>query len=192
MSIGFWWATGLQADTAYWGPIVGQMLFLGAGLTMTSAPATEAILGSLPKEKAGVGSAVNDTTRELGGTLGVAVIGSVFSSIYGPRLVEALSGLPIPAEALEIAEGSVQGAVAVAEQAPPVAQPIILDAARGAFLDGMSSGITVAAVLTAIGSVVAVLFLPAREVSPDHPDVPADLAVVETDAAVPVTRVGRA
>jgi EmrB/QacA subfamily drug resistance transporter len=176
MSIGFWWASTLTADTAYWGPIVGQMLFLGAGLTMTSATATEAILGSLPKEKAGVGSAVNDTTRELGGTLGVAVIGSVFSSVYGPKLVEALSGLPIPAPALEIAESSVQGAVAVAEQAPEVARPIILDAARGAFLDGMSSGITVAAVLTAVGAVVALAFLPARAVSPEHPDVPEDLA----------------
>jgi EmrB/QacA subfamily drug resistance transporter len=176
MSIGFWWATTLTAETAYWGPIVAQMLFLGAGLTMTSAPATEAILGSLPREKAGVGSAVNDTTRELGGTLGVAVIGSVFSSVYGPRLVEALAGLPIPAAALEVAESSVQGAVAVAEQAPEQARPLILDAARGAFLDGMSSGITVAAVLTAIGSVVALAFLPARAVSPEHPDVPADLA----------------
>ena len=58
------------------------MVLLGVGLGATTAPATESIMGSLSADKAGVGSAVNDTTRELGGTLGVAIIGSVFSSIY--------------------------------------------------------------------------------------------------------------
>ena len=89
MSIGFFWASTLGADTPYWTVVVPQMVLIAAGLTLTTAPATEAILGSLPKEKAGVGSAVNDTTRELGGTLGVAVVGSVFSSLYGPELVGA-------------------------------------------------------------------------------------------------------
>lgn len=177
MSIGFAWASTLTADTPYWGPVVGQMLLLGAGLTMTTAPATEAILGSLPKEKAGVGSAVNDTTRELGGTLGVAVVGSVFSSVYGPELVQKLAGLPIPAPALEIARSSVQGAVAVAERAPEAGRPLILDAARASFLDGMTAGIRVAAVMTLVGAVAALIWLPARAVSPDHPDVPDDLAV---------------
>ena len=70
-----------SASTPYL-EIVGQMIFLGVGLGVTTAPATESIMGSLSADKAGVGSAVNDTTRELGGTLGVAVIGSVFSSVY--------------------------------------------------------------------------------------------------------------
>ena len=176
MSIGFFWASTLQADTPYWGPIVGQMVLMGAGLTMTTAPATEAILGSLPKEKAGVGSAVNDTTRELGGTLGVAVVGSVFSSLYGPRLVERLAGLPIPAEALAAAESSVQAAVGVAEQAPAAGRPIILQAASDAFLHGKAGGIRVAGAAAAVGAIAAALFLPARAVSVDHPDIPADLA----------------
>ncbi len=177
MSVGFAWASTLTADTPYWGPLVAQMVLLGAGLTMTTAPATEAILGSLPKEKAGVGSAVNDTTRELGGTLGVAVVGSVFSSVYGPELVEKLSGLPIPAPALEIARSSVQGAVEVAARAPEAGRPLILDAARDAFLHGMALGVRVAAAMTLIGAVGALIWLPARAVSPDHPDVPDDLAV---------------
>ena len=181
MSIGFFWASTLQADTSYWGVVVPQMVLLGAGLTLTTAPATEAILGSLPKEKAGVGSAVNDTTRELGGTLGVAAIGSVFSSLYGPELVRRLSGLPIPADALEAARSSVQAAAVVAEQAPPAGRPIILDAATNAFLDGLSGGVRVAGVATVLGAIAAALFLPSREVSPDHPDVPADLAAIVTD-----------
>lgn len=107
---------------------------------MTSAPATKAILGALPRSKAGVGSAVNDTTRELGGTLGVAVVGSVFASVYGPGLVDGLAGLPVPPEALVTARGSVQGAVEVAARAPEIAPPVILDAARTAFLDGLAAG----------------------------------------------------
>ena len=62
------------------------MVLLGGGLGLTTAPATESIMGSLSADKAGVGSAVNDTTRELGGTLGVAIVGSVFASVYSGRL----------------------------------------------------------------------------------------------------------
>ncbi len=164
MSIGFAWASTLDVDTPYWSVIVPQMIFIAAGLTITTAPSTEAILGSLPKEKAGVGSAVNDTTRELGGTLGVAVVGSVFSSLYGPRLVERLSGLPIPADALAAARESVQAAAIVAERAPAEGRQIILDATRDAFMEGLHSGVRVAAVATALGAIAALVFLPARGV----------------------------
>lgn len=164
MSIGFAWASTLEADSPYWTVIVPQMVLIAAGLTLTTAPSTEAILGSLPKEKAGVGSAVNDTTRELGGTLGVAVVGSVFSSLYGPRLLERLSGLPIPAEALDAATESVQAAAMIAEMAPPEGRTLILDATRDAFLEGLHSGVRVAAVATAVGAVLALVFLPARGV----------------------------
>ena len=184
MTVGFLWASTLDAETAYWGPVVGSMVLMGVGLTMTTAPATDAILGSLPKEKAGVGSAVNDTTRELGGTLWVAVVGSVFSSIYGPRLFDALAGLPIPAEALDAAAGSVQVAAAVAEQAPPEGRQIILDAARSAFLDGMSSGVKVAALATGIGAVAALLFLPSQSIIPEQ-EFADDDAFAGDDAAAP-------
>jgi EmrB/QacA subfamily drug resistance transporter len=164
MSIGFAWASTLAADSPYWTVIVPQMVFIAAGLTLTTAPSTDAILGSLPKEKAGVGSAVNDTTRELGGTLGVAVVGSVFSSLYGPRLLERLSGLPIPDQALDAAAESVQAAAMIAEMAPPEGRTLILDATRDAFLEGLHSGVRVAAVATAVGAVLALVFLPARGV----------------------------
>ena len=59
---------------------------------MTMAPATESVMGSLPREKAGVGSAINDTTRQVGGALGVAIIGSVVSSVYGSKIASAASG----------------------------------------------------------------------------------------------------
>ena len=83
------WVSTSSASTGY-GTIAAQMVVLGTGMGLTSAPATEAIMGVVPKAKAGVGSAVNDATRLLGGTLGVAVIGSVYASLYASRLTSAL------------------------------------------------------------------------------------------------------
>jgi hypothetical protein len=162
MSAGFWVASTLTATTPYWGPVVISIVLIAAGLTATTAPSTESILGSLPREKAGVGSAMNDTTRELGGTLGVAVVGSVFSSVYGPRLVELLANLPIPGDALAAAQKSVQAAAAVAERAPDGARTIVLDAAVASFMDGLAAGSRVAAIATLLGALVAARFLPAH------------------------------
>jgi EmrB/QacA subfamily drug resistance transporter len=162
MAMGFVWAATLGADTAYWGPVVVSMLLIAVGLGLATAPATEAIMGSLPREKAGVGSAVNDTTRELGGTLGVAVMGSVFSSVYGPKIAELLQGTPLPSAAVSAARESVAAALAVAGQAPAVAQQGIVGAAQSAFLDGMHAGSWVAAGAAVVGGVLALAFLPAR------------------------------
>jgi len=187
MTIGFIWVSTVQPDTPYWGPLVFQMVLIGGGLTFTLAPSTEAILGSLPREKAGVGSAVNDTTRELGGTIGVAVVGSVFSSLYAPEILRLLSGLPIPAPALDAARQSVVAAAEVAAQAPEGAREVVLSAARDAFMHGFSTAILVTAGVTAVAAISAAVFLPARAVSPDHPDVPPDLAALvgETSQANP-------
>jgi EmrB/QacA subfamily drug resistance transporter len=162
MAAGFVLASTLDGGSRYWGPVVLSMLLIAGGLTFTTAPATDAIMGSLPRAKAGVGSAVNDTTRELGGTLGVAVVGSVFSSVYGPRLANALAGAPVPAPALNAAQESMAAAMAVAQQAPDGVRPALVDAARQAFLDGMASGSRVCAVAAGVGAVLALAFLPAR------------------------------
>ncbi len=152
-------------DTPY-AVIVLAMLFLGGGLGLVQAPATESIMGALPPAKAGVGSAVNDTTRELGGTLGVAIVGSVFSSIYGSRLADALRGTPVPDEVIELATESVGAARAVAEQAGaqvgPDAERFITDAVNSAFLDGWRVGSWVSAGVVLVGALLAWRFLPAR------------------------------
>lgn len=162
MAIGFVWV-GLRSevDTAYI-EIVGQMLFLGLGLGATTAPATESIMGSLSTDKAGIGSAVNDTTRELGGTLGVAIIGSVFSSLYVGSLNDAGGTFgQLPPEAQELTKESVGAARIVAEQLGPNAQPY-LDQVNTAFLSGLSVGCYVAAGVAFAGAVFASRFLPAR------------------------------
>lgn len=109
VSIGLLLMLRLEADTGY-APLLTSMMVLATGMGLTMAPATESIMGSLPPARAGVGSAVNDTTREVGGALGVAVLGSVLSSIFAGRMNETLASQPLPAEAAA-AEHSVTGAV---------------------------------------------------------------------------------
>ena len=140
------------------------MVVLGAGLGATTAPATESIMGSLSADKAGIGSAVNDTTRELGGTLGVAVIGSVFSSVYIGALDDGgadsvFAGLP--AEAQEITRESVGAAGFVARELGPNA-PAYLAEVNDAFLSGLTIGCLVAAGVAYAGALFASRFLPAR------------------------------
>ena len=156
-----WIALRVEVDTPYL-EIVGQMILLGAGLGSTTAPATESIMGSLVTDKAGVGSAVNDTTRELGGTLGVAIIGSVFSSVYIAALDNG-SGVfaQLPPDAQHATLDSVGAARVVAEGLGPNAQPFLAQVAD-AFLSGLSVGCFVAAGVAAAGAVFVSRFLPAR------------------------------
>jgi hypothetical protein len=124
-------------------------------------------MGSLPREKAGVGSAVNDISREIGGTLGVAVTGSVFVSMYSPKILELFNNIPglvpaLPDGVLEMAEESVGAAYAVAQQSPADAQPVVLQAVSDAFMHGFGRACLVVAIAALIGSAVALRFVPAR------------------------------
>ena len=141
-------------------------MFLGGGLGLIQAPATEAIMGSLPPAKAGVGSAVNDTARELGSTLGVAIVGSVFSSIYASKIGSALAGSPVPQQAIDIAKESVGGAEVVAhqagQQAGPQAESLVHTAINNSFVDGWHAGSWVCFGVVLVGALVAWKWLPAR------------------------------
>lgn len=164
MAVAFAWI-GLRndVDTSYL-EIVGQMVLLGIGLGSTTAPATESIMGSLSPERAGVGSAVNDTTRELGGTLGVAIIGSVFSSVYVRSLDDAGGTFAsLPPEVQDLTKESVAAARTIAAQLGGGAQPY-LDQVNAAFLSGLSVGCFVAARVAAAGALFAGRFLPARAI----------------------------
>ena len=130
------------------------MILIGVGLGATTAPATESIMGSLTTDKAGIGSAVNDTTRELGGTLGVAIIGSVFSSIYVNDLEDNDGVLQqLPPEAQQLTKDSVGAARTVAGQLGANTQPF-LDQVNDAFLAGLSAGSLVAAGVAAAGAIL--------------------------------------
>ncbi len=160
MAVAFTWISANSAITGY-PEIVGQMILLGGGLGLTTAPATESIMGSLSVDKAGIGSAVNDTTRELGGTLGVAVIGSVFSSVYADALAEGPVFTQLAAEAQVLTEESVGAAQIVASDLGPTG-PAYLTEVSDAFMAGFGVASLVVAFVAASGAMFAAKFLPAR------------------------------
>jgi EmrB/QacA subfamily drug resistance transporter len=127
---------------------------MGLGMANIMAPATDSIMGSLPRAKAGVGSAVNDTTRQVGGAVGVAVLGSILSSHYSSAIAHTLGPGMNPA----LAEGVGQ-AVGIGQAAGNTA---IVDAAREAFVGGMHIAAVVAGCVTLIAAAGVAKFLPAR------------------------------
>ena len=158
------WVTTATASTSYL-TIAAQMVVLGTGMGLTSAPATEAIMGVVPETKAGVGSAVNDATRLLGGTLGVAVIGSVYASLYASRLTGMLpSGLP--AAVVRTAHASVGAALSAAGKLSGLGHPALAAAVHGAassaFFDGFHTADYVSAGVAVVGAVMALALLPAQ------------------------------
>jgi EmrB/QacA subfamily drug resistance transporter len=142
------------------GGIAVRMMF-GVGMGFTMAPATESIMGSLPKAKAGVGSAVNDTTRQTGGALGVAVIGSVFAARYHAS-VRVPSGLP--AGAAPLVKDSIGRALAAVQgfHLPSTQAAAVHTAASDAFLVGMRTAVVVGAVVVAAAATVAFRYLPSH------------------------------
>ena len=158
------WVATASATTSY-GTIAAQMVLYGIGLGFTSAPATEAIMGVVPIDKAGVGSAVNDATRLLGGTLGVAAIGSIYASLYSARLTAALP-TRLPSPLAHSAHASVGAALQVAAGLSHVGQASLAreidSAASGAFIHGLSAGCLVAGGVALAGAIMAALLLPAQ------------------------------
>jgi len=159
-----WAALTLTPSTSY-ALIAVQMVVFGLGMGLTSAPATDSIMGAVSLGKAGVGSAVNDSTRLLGGTLGVAVIGSVYASLYGSRLSRHLPQV-LPARYAATAHQSVGAALAVGQRATALGHPAlgaaVHTAATDAFIDGLTAGCLVAGGVAAVGVVLAVVFLPSQ------------------------------
>jgi EmrB/QacA subfamily drug resistance transporter len=146
--------------------VLPRLLLLAFGMGLTMAPATESIMGSLPRAKAGVGSAMNDTTRQVGGALGVAVVGSVMTSVYGPRVTAALTGahVPVSAKVLDLARQDLSTARAIATNklVPPAVQTKLVTQINDAFVAGLHHGVLFAAAATMIGVFIVLRFLPAR------------------------------
>ena len=168
--------TAVEVDTAYFTKVAGALTFMGVGMGFAMAPATDAIMGSLPKAKAGIGSAMNDVVRELGGTLGVAVLGSIVSTTYASSMDDATASLP--EGAAEAASDSVGGAHAVAAEMADGAGQLITTANQ-AFVDAMTTSASIAAAVALVGALVAAVYLPSRA-----PTETADAKGAEPEAAV--------
>jgi hypothetical protein len=146
------------------------------GMSNVMAPATESIMGSLPRAQAGVGSAVNDTTRQMGGAIGVALIGSLIASVYRGDVRSGLTAAGVPEGAVERASSTVQAGVAVGRQVGADSRDQFLTVVHDAFLSGYHLGLLVAAAITTLAAVGVWLWLPARATVPRDAVVPLDPA----------------
>lgn len=138
------------------GNVYLAMVPLAFGMAITMTPLTTLIMSSVPLNRAGVGSAMNDTTRELGGALGVAVLGSVVTSQYSSGITAAIAGLP--GESAAVAESGLTGALAVAGQVGGAQGDALALAAQQAFVDGLGLAAIVGSIVV-FGAAAAARFL---------------------------------
>ncbi|WP_279102938.1 DHA2 family efflux MFS transporter permease subunit [Gordonia paraffinivorans] len=196
MSGGFALVELSSRDSGYWELIIWAMSLMAAGLAFISGPCTQLIMDALRPEQAGAGSAVNDTTREIGGTLGVAVLGSILTSAYVAGIADRLSGRGLPREAVDVAEQSVMAGVEVARQLPGTLGDAVQVAVQEVFMDGLHDAVWAAVAITAAAGVAALLLLrgtvgghrgAAGEAGPAgvDTDIPATATASEVEGEVP-------
>ena len=138
----------VSSSTTTYPEVVGGMLLIGLGAGLLMPTATDAVVGSVPRGEAGVGAATNGVSIQVGGALGVAVIGSVLSTRYQHRLGAALQGQPLPLGALHSALGSLGGALEVAAKLPALDASALAQVARSAFMSGAGLALAAGAVLS--------------------------------------------
>jgi len=173
----------LQVDTPYL-VLVVPMVVMACGMALCVSPLTGSIMSAVPLGRAGVGSAMNDTTRELGGALGVAVLGSIVASRYNAEIASAIASLPPAAHS--VADSGLSGALAVGTQVGGAQGANIASTAREAYLSGMSIATLVGAAVALVASVIVYRNLPASlrapavpvEHEPQPATVPDELSVV--------------
>jgi EmrB/QacA subfamily drug resistance transporter len=152
-AVGLFYLSRISAADGY-GPVLVGLIALALAIALAMVPATESIMGSLPLAQAGLGSAMNDTTRQLGAALGVAVMGSIGASAYSSYIRSHLPGMPSLAKTpigrvIRTAGGGGTG-------------QHVVEVAKAAFVHGMSRGLAVGAVVALAGAVVAAVWLPTR------------------------------
>jgi EmrB/QacA subfamily drug resistance transporter len=157
---GFWQISGATASSGY-ADIASGLILAGFGVGLVLPAATESVMGSLPSGETGVGSAINNTFMQVGGALGVAVIGSLLTTRYQDAITTALAPYHVPQAALEAVRGSLGGALAVAGRVGGTAGAALAHLAKEAFASGMDLGLVTGAVVVLGGALVALFVLPA-------------------------------
>ncbi|KUI06486.1 MFS transporter [Mycolicibacterium acapulense] len=159
IAAGLFYARTLEVDSPYL-DLALPLLIMSTGIGLCTAPTTSAIMGAVPNEKQGVASAVNDTTREVGAALGIAVAGSVLAAQYSDRLAPHLKALP---EALRTpASNSLAEALEVAARLGPQGDRLS-ELAQLAFLEAMHISLIALGVLCAVAAAFIALWAPGRD-----------------------------
>ncbi len=147
--------------------LIGLTL-VGLGVAITLSPTTNAVMGATPKEQAGMGSASNNAFRQIGSSLGIAVIGGLGQSIYLSQLGAATALQGLTSAQVSTASGSITGAQAVAQQLGGSQGAAVASAANAAFLSGLHVAMIVAAVIAALGAWYAARAVPAMKLDPSE------------------------
>jgi MFS family permease len=172
----------IHATTPY-PRVITVFCVMAVGMGLTMAPATESVMGSLPRDKAGVGSAVNDTTRQVGGALGVAIIGSVVTSLYANRSGDVAGRFGIAGPDLGAVRASLRNALDVAATLPGDTASVFQSDVKDAFVASLVNGLRLSGAVILVAAFVVWRFLPAR--AHDHVevrDVPAGDPVIAVGA----------
>ena len=173
----FYMGSVYKIDTPYITIAIGQVM-LAAGMGLAMAPATNSIMSAIPANKSGIGSAMNDTTRELGTALGVAVLGTFMNNIYISGVQGSLKLIPgIPKELIEGISSSIQAAHAIAAlpEMPKLMGTLILTTANHAFVDGMTHAMIVGSIIMVCSAVFVLVMLPSRIKEPVESEAQPDL-----------------
>jgi EmrB/QacA subfamily drug resistance transporter len=159
ISVGFLWMRVLQVDSPYW-DMVWPLLVMSSGIGFCTAPSTLAIMTAVPDGKQGVASAVNDTTREVGAALGIALAGSILAARYAHLLTPHLAAFPAPmrAPASHSLAQALEASKALGPQGGQLAK-----VSQAAFLQAMESSLLVMGVIVAVAAVVIGAWAPGRD-----------------------------
>jgi hypothetical protein len=141
--------------------MVGTLMVVGFGFGLAAQPLTDTVMAAVPVEDAGVGSAVNDVSRELGSALGVAIIGSIVSHLYRTNVHDQLTG-KVPARVVDIASEGIGVIHVAANSIQPAVAAKVIDNANRAFVDAMTTGFWISVGFIAIGLATSLLLLPKR------------------------------
>ncbi|WP_181387361.1 MFS transporter [Streptomyces sp. Act143] len=164
---GLWQLSGADTASAY-GDVLGGMMLLGLGAGLVVPAALDSLMGTLPPGDTGVGSATNGVAVQLGGALGVAIVGSLLTTRYQDRMGPPLRPYRLPQDVSDSVLGSLGGALALADRVGGTAGRMLATLARSAFVSGMGLGLLVGAAVAAGGALLAFLALPSRP-SRQHP-----------------------
>src|SRR5450755_274381 len=164
---GLWQISAASTVTTTYGDVLTGLLLIGLGAGLLLPTATNSVVGSVPQGDSGIGSAVNTTALQVGGALGVAVIGSAMLTRYQNHMTAALTGRHIPTAAMHTIIGSLGGALAVANRAGAATGPLLARTARAAFMSGMQISLEIGALIALAGALLVLTVYP-REPRPHH------------------------
>jgi EmrB/QacA subfamily drug resistance transporter len=151
--------------------VLPAFFLMGVGTGLAFAPCTESVMGSLPLDQAGVGAATNSAALQIGGALGVGVLGSLLNTRYESQMAPALARQVIPSSVRDLITGSLGGALGVAEHVGGRLGAELADAGRHAFVSGMDLAVTVGAVVVGVAALVVFALLPNRGAPTPKPGV---------------------